>query len=228
MCKILCRLPRRRRTALMAKTVWKPGTLLAPTPPALVSCGNIDHPNVLTVAWTGIVNTHPPMTYVSIRPERYSHKLIAESGEFVINLTPASLIPTADFCGVRSGRDLDKWAACGITPLPASAVSAPLVKECPLSLECRVTQVLSLGSHDLFLAEILAVDVDESCVDKSGKLNLAAAGLAAFVHGEYFELGKRIGGFGFSVRKKSTAPVTEPRRGPQKNRKKIYKPHGKA
>lgn len=186
----------------MEKLVWKPGTLLAPTPPVLVSCGNMAHPNILTVAWTGIVNTQPPMTYVSIRPERYSFGLIEQSGEFVINLTTASLVRSADFCGVRSGRDLDKWEACGLTPQPASAVAAPLVGECPLSLECRVQQVLPLGSHHMFLAQIVAVDVDPALVDREGRLNLAKAGLAAYAHGEYFELGKRIGTFGYSVRKK--------------------------
>lgn len=186
----------------MGKIVWKGGTLLAPAPPALVSCGTLEHPNLLTVAWTGIVNTHPPMTYISIRPERYSYPLIRESGEFVINLTPASLIRAADFCGVRSGRDLDKWEACKLTPAPASALSAPLVQECPLSLECRVKQILPLGTHDMFLSEIAAIDLDETLIDKNGRLDLAKAGLAAFAHGEYFELGKCIGTFGFSVRKK--------------------------
>lgn len=185
------------------KLVWKPGTLLAPAPPALVSCGTLEQPNLLTVAWTGIVNTHPAMTYVSIRPERYSYGLIKASGEFVINLTPAALIHAADFCGVRSGRDLDKWAETGLTPAAASAVSAPLVEQCPLSLECRVTKILPLGSHDMFLAEIVAIDVDESMLTRDGKLDLSRAGLAAFAHGEYYELGKRIGTFGFSVRKKT-------------------------
>lgn len=186
----------------MEKLVWKPGTLLAPVPPALVSCGDLDHPNILTVAWTGIANTQPPMTYVSIRPERYSFELIKKSGEFVINLTPAALVRAADFCGVRSGRDTDKWAACKLTPIPASAVNAPLVRECPLALECRVQQILPLGSHHMFLARIEAVDVDEALVDKNGRLDLARAGLAAYAHGEYFELGRKIGTFGFSVRKK--------------------------
>ena len=184
------------------KLVWKPGALLAPAPPALVSCGSLQQPNLLTVAWTGIVSTHPATTYVSIRPQRYSHELISASGEFVINLTPASLVWAADFCGVRSGRDQNKWEACGLTPAAASQVGAPLVAECPLALECRVRQVLPMGSHDLFLADIVAVEVDEALVDAVGRLDLGRAGLAAFAHGEYYELGKRIGTFGFSVQKK--------------------------
>ena len=186
----------------MSKLVWKPGTLLAPVPPALVSCGTMEKPNLLTVAWTGIVNTVPPMTYISVRPSRFSHEIIRASGEFVINLTTTKLVRAADFCGVRSGRDMDKWAACGLTAQPSSQLSAPLVEESPLALECRVKQIIPLGSHDLFLAEIVAIDVEKTLVDRSGKLNLAAAGLAAFAHGEYFELGKSIGSFGFSVRKK--------------------------
>lgn len=186
----------------MAKLVWKPGALLAPSPPALVSCGTVEAPNLLTIAWTGIVNTRPAMTYISVRPERYSYGLIRESGEFVINLTTVGLVRAADFCGVRSGRELDKFAHCGLTPVPASEVSAPLIEQSPLSLECRVKQILPLGSHEMFLSEIVAVDVDEQLVDREGKLHLSRAGLAAYAHGEYFALGERLGTFGFSVRKK--------------------------
>ncbi len=186
----------------MAKLVWKPGALLAPSPPALVSCGTVEAPNLLTIAWTGIVNTRPAMTYISVRPERYSYGLIRESGEFVINLTTVGLVRAADFCGVRSGRELDKFAHCGLTPVPASEVSAPLIEQSPLSLECRVKQILPLGSHEMFLSEIVAVDVDEQLVDGEGELHLSRAGLAANAHGEYFALGERLGTFGFSVRKK--------------------------
>ena len=184
----------------MAKLVWKPGALLAPSPPALVSCGTVEAPNLLTIAWTGIVNTRPAMTYISVRPERYSYGLIRESGEFAINLTTVGLVRAADFCGVRSGRELDKFAHCGLTPVPASEVSAPLIEQSPLSLECRVKQILPLGSHEMFLSEIVAVD--EQLVDREGKLHLSRAGLAAYAHGEYFALGERLGTFGFSVRKK--------------------------
>lgn len=195
----------------MSKLVWKPGALLAPVPPALVSCGTLEAPNLLTIAWTGIINTRPAMTYISVRPERFSYPLIAKSGEFVINLTTTQLVRAADFCGVRSGRELDKWAACGLTPEAASQVSAPMVAESPLSIECRVTQTIPLGSHHMFLAEILAINVDPKLVDKAGKLHLAKAGLAAYAHGEYFALGESIGTFGFSVRKKAPAKKQGPK-----------------
>lgn len=185
----------------MSKLVWKPGALLAPVPPALVSCGTIDQPNILTVGWTGIVNTNPAMTYISVRPQRYSYDLIKQSGEFVINLTTTDLVRAADFCGVRSGKTLDKFSVCSLTAEKASQVAAPMIAESPLSIECRVKSVTSLGTHDMFLAEILAVNVDSSLVDSSGRLDLAKANLAAYAHGEYFALGKRLGTFGFSVKK---------------------------
>ena len=150
------------------------------------------------------------MTYVSVRPERYSHGLISETGEFVVNLTTAALVRATDFCGVRSGRGLDKFSACGLTPEASGKVSAPSVAECPLSLECVVRQVLPLGSHDMFLAEIVAVGVDPSLVDRAGKLHLGSVGLAAYAHGEYFALGKSLGTFGFSVRKKPAAKRRAP------------------
>lgn len=198
----------------MPKQVWKPATLLAPVPPAIVSCGTLEAPNMLTIAWTGIVNSSPAMTYISVRPERFSYELIKKYGEFVINLPTAALLTATDLCGVKSGRDTDKFALCNLTPEAASQVSAPMVAESPLSIECRVKQVLPLGSHDMFLAEILAVNVDSALLDKSGKLHLASAGLIAYAHGEYFELGKSIGTFGFSVRKKPLR--NPPRRNPQR------------
>lgn len=193
----------------MGKIIWKPGTLEAPVPPALVTCGTLEKPNVLTVAWTGIVCTHPAMTYVSVRPSRYSYELIRQTGEFVINLTTADLVRAADFCGVRSGRDMDKFSLTGLTPVAAQEVSAPVLEESPIGLECRVKQVLPLGSHDMFLAEIVAVDVDESCVDRSGKLRLDRCGLVGFEHGAYYELGRQLGTFGFSVNKKNTGNKTK-------------------
>ena len=186
----------------MPKLNWKGGALLAPVPPVMVTCGTLEAPNVLTVAWTGTVNTIPPTTYISVRPERYSYSLIRESGEFVINLTTAALVRAADFCGVRSGRDLDKLSACGLSVEAGFTVSAPVLAQSPLSLECRVTQRIPLGSHDMFLAQITAVDVDPDCLDETGRLCLSRAHLAAFAHGEYFELGRKLGSFGFSVRKK--------------------------
>ena len=149
-----------------------------------------------------MLSTKPPKTYVSLRPTRYSHELIMQTREFVINLPVASIIRAIDYCGVKSGREENKFETCRFTPEAASLVAPPLIAECPLSVECRVEQVIPLGSHDMFLAEIVAVDVDESLLDERGRLNLAKAGLAAYAHGEYFALGKRIGTFGFSVRKK--------------------------
>ena len=187
----------------MSKIVWKGGALLAPTPLSMVTCGTMDKPNVLTVAWTGIINTAPPKTYISVRPCRYSYPMIRESGEFVVNLTTAEMIRAADWCGVHTGAKVDKFARCNLHTEAASQVAAPLLSESPLALECRVTDMIPLGTHHMFLADIVAVDVDERLLDERGKLHLERAHLAAFAHGEYFELGKRLGAFGFSVRKKS-------------------------
>lgn len=186
----------------MSKQIWKPGTLLAPAPAALVTCGTVEQPNVLTVAWTGIINSVPPMTYVSIRPERFSHHLIEESKEFVINVTTAELTRAADFCGVRSGKDTDKFAEMKLTAIEASAVKAPLIDQSPISLECKVKEIKRLGSHDMFIAEIVAVDVDEKYIDEKGKLDLRKAGVMFYSHGEYFAQGKKLGQMGYTVRKK--------------------------
>lgn len=194
----------------MSKISWKGSTLLGPVPPALVTCGTVEHPNILTVAWTGIVNTQPPMTYLSLRPGRFSYPLIDGSGEFAINLPTVALARAVDFCGVKSGRDTDKFAACSLTAEPASQISAPLLAESPLSLECRVRQKLELGSHHMFLADIVAVSVDPALLDSSGKLCLNRAGLLAFAHGSYYELGKQVGTFGYTVRKKPAHPKRRP------------------
>lgn len=186
----------------MAKVTWGGGALIAPVPPVLVSCGTMEHPNVLTIGWTGVLNTIPPKTYISVRPERYSYKLIKDSGVFVINLPTAKLVRTVDFCGVRSGRDINKFEVCGITAALSPKLGCPMVNESPLSLECRVTDEIPLGSHNMFMADIVAVNVDESLIDQKGKLHLDKAGLLAYAHGEYFELGKKLGSFGYSVRKK--------------------------
>ena len=186
----------------MKKEIWPGGALLAPVPPALVSCGSVEQPAVLTVGWTGIVNTRPPRTYVSIRPERNSYPMIKESGEFVINLPPARLARAVDLCGCRSGRQVDKFSLAHLTATPASAVSAPLIAECPVSLECRVFQSILLGSHEMFLADILAVQVDAALLDDAGRLCLERADLLAYAHGGYFRLGEQLGSFGYWVRKK--------------------------
>lgn len=187
----------------MHKVSWRGGALIAPLPPVLVSCGTIEKPNVLTIAWTGIINTLPPKTYISVRPTRFSYDLIKSSGEFVINLTTSQLVKAADFCGVRSGRDFDKFAVTGLKTEKATKVTCPMIEQSPVSIECKVTDTVPLGSHDMFIADIIAVNVDEQYIDKSGKLHLDRCGLAAYAHGEYFELGKKIGSFGYSVRKKS-------------------------
>ena len=194
----------------MAKLQWKPGTLLAPAPPALVSCGTMEAHNVLTAAWTGIVCSEPPMTYVSIRPERYSHGIIQEKGEFVINLPCEAIVKATDLCGVKSGRDVDKFALAGLTAEPSNVVAAPGIAECPISLECKVREVYKLGSHDMFLADIVAVDVDSKFVDEKGALHLEKVGLLAYAHGGYYGLGRQLGTFGFSVRKKPVRRGAKP------------------
>ena len=196
----------------MGKITWRGGALTAPAPPVMVSCGTMEKSNIITVAWTGIINTVPPKTYISVRPSRYSYDLIKESGEFVVNLTTADLIKKADFCGIYTGAKVDKFAKCGFDKEEASEVSCPVIAQSPLSLECKVTDVIELGSHHMFLADIVAVDVDEELVDAKGKLHLDRAHLAAFAHGEYFELGRKIGYFGFSADKKRKNPNNRSRR----------------
>lgn len=188
------------------KRIWKPGTMLSPVPPTLVSCGNeTSGYNLITIAWTGIINSKPPMTYISVRPERHSYKLLQETGEFVINITTKKMARATDWCGVKSGKNTNKFKETGLTALPASQVSAPLIAEAPLSLECRVTEIKKLGSHDMFIAEIVAVQVSEMFLDeKTGKFNLEASNPLAYAHGHYYTLGKLLGGFGYTVMKKST------------------------
>lgn len=187
----------------MSKISWKGGALTAPIPPVMVTCSDGKRDNVFTVAWTGILNTKPPKTYISVRPERFSYNIIKESGCFVINLTTEELIHSADFCGVRSGRTMDKFEYCGLVREPAREVPCPLLSQSPLCLECRVERIVPLGTHDMFIADIVAVDAEESIVDDAGRLCLDKARLAAFAHGEYFALGRKLGSFGYSVRKKT-------------------------
>lgn len=187
----------------MSKVSWKGGTLLAPVPPVMVSCGDMEKSNIITIAWTGIINSTPPKTYISVRPQRHSYGIIKEKGEFVINLTPSSLVKAADYCGIYTGKKVDKFVKCGLTKGKATTVSCPTIEECPMSLECKVTDAVELGSHTMFIADITAVNVNESLLGEDGKLHLERAKLAAFAHGEYFELGKKLGSFGFSVKKKT-------------------------
>lgn len=189
----------------MAKVRWKGSTLLSPVPAALVSCARGEEKNIITIAWTGILNSQPPKTYISVRPTRHSYQMIMETREFAIHLTPKSLVRAADWCGVYTGAKVDKFARCHLTPEPASEIAAPIIAECPLALECRVTDTIDLGSHTMFLADIVAVDADETLLDEDGKLCIDRANLVAYAHGDYYELGRRLGKFGFSVAKKKTA-----------------------
>ena len=185
------------------KETWKPGTLIYPLPAILVSSGSTpDDYNMFTAAWVGTLCTNPPMCYVSIRPERHSYELIKRNMEFTLNLTPARLVRAADYCGMYTGAKVDKFAKCGLTKEEGFEVSCPSIAECPLSLECRVTDIVPLGTHDMFVADIVAVRADERLLDETGKLCMERADLAAFAHGEYFSLGKKIGKFGFSAVKK--------------------------
>ena len=186
----------------MEKVFWNGSALLAPVPPVLVTCGTAEQTNIFTVGWTGICCTHPPMTYISVRPTRFSYEIIRQSGEFVINLPTTALVKAVDFCGVRSGRDTDKIAACGLHLVRAEWGDVPLLAEAPVSLYCRVKQIMPLGTHDMFLAEIIGTAAESRYVDSKGKLNLQQSGLLAYAHGEYFALGRKCGEFGFSVQKK--------------------------
>ncbi len=188
----------------MCKIDFKPGNMLYPLPAVLVSCAAPDRaPNIFTAAWTGTVCTNPPMVSISVRPERYSHRMIKETGEFVINLTTEALVSAVDYCGVRSGRDVNKWKECRLTPISADTVSCPMVQESPVNIECQVTEVKELGSHDLFLARVTAVHVDKKYMDEKGTFHLNDSHMLAYSHGTYFTLGKALGTFGYSVKKKT-------------------------
>lgn len=189
----------------MSKKSWKGGTLISPVPPVIVTCTNGEENNLLTVAWTGIINSDPPRTYISVRPERYSYSFIEKSGEFTINLMPARYARAVDFCGVRSGRDGDKAKKCGLHYENGVKVLCPMIAESPLSLECRIFEKKELGSHTMFLADIVCCNVEDSLISPSGKLRLDSAELLSYCHGEYFSIGKKLGKFGFSVEKKSSA-----------------------
>jgi flavin reductase (DIM6/NTAB) family NADH-FMN oxidoreductase RutF len=191
----------------LAKVIWKPGTMLCPVPVVMVTCVDAAGcPNIVTVAWTGTVCSDPPLVSISLRQERHSYDLVAASGEFVINVPSVRQLRATDFCGVRSGRDVNKFEATKLTPGPASTVKAPLILECPVSLECSVREALELGSHTMFIAEVTAVQVTKQLITPSGRLALERAGLAAFAHGNYYALGKKMGSFGYAVRRKKKGP----------------------
>jgi flavin reductase (DIM6/NTAB) family NADH-FMN oxidoreductase RutF len=182
----------------MAKVTRKPATVLYPIPAVLVSCGVGQQANIITLAWVGTLCSEPPLVGIGVQPSRHSHALIEEVGEFVVNLPDASQVKWVDYCGVVSGRNEDKWAACGFTPAPATEVLVPLIAECPVNIECRVRQTLSLGSHDLFIGEVVAVQIDEAVLDERGRLDFVKAGPFAFLGGEYRQVGERLGTFGYS------------------------------
>ncbi len=191
---------------MMSKQVWKPGNMLYPLPAVMVSCGDKEgNANIVTIAWTGTVCTNPAMLYISLRPERHSYQMIKETGEFVVNLTTKDLVYATDYCGVRSGRDVDKFKEMKLTKQKAEKLMyAPIIKESPVSIECKVVEIKELGTHHMFLAQVLAVDIDERYMDKSGKFRLNSADLMVYSHGEYFNLKEQLGTFGYSVRKKTT------------------------
>lgn len=188
----------------MAKLSWKPGNMLYPVPAVMVSCKREgEKPNIITVAWAGTVNTNPPMVSISVRPERYSYGIIKETKEFVINLVTKELVYATDFCGVRSGRDVDKFAQMKLHESVSKVVGAPGIEESPVHIECRVVSEQPLGSHTMFLAEVVNVNVDDRYMDENGRFDLNSSGLTTYSHGEYFELGKKLGRFGYSVNKKA-------------------------
>ena len=188
----------------MGKQIWKPGNMVYPLPAVMVSVGNeAGETNIITIAWTGTVCTNPAMLYISVRPERYSYNMIKESGEFVVNLTTEELAKVTDYCGVRSGKDVDKWKETGLSKGKAKELQfAPVIEECPVNIECKVTEIKELGSHHMFMAEVVAVQVNEEYLDETGKFCLNDTGLLAYSHGEYRSLGGQIGTFGYSVKKK--------------------------
>lgn len=188
----------------MGKELWKPGNMVYPLPAVMVSCADKEgHDNIITIAWTGTVCTNPAMLYISVRPTRYSYHLIRESGEFVVNLTTKDLVKATDWCGVRSGRDVDKWSEMHLTRGNARTLSyAPIIEESPVNIECQVVKVEELGSHHMFFAKVTGVQVDDRFMQDNGKFALNKTGLLAYSHGEYFDLGKSLGTFGYSVKKK--------------------------
>lgn len=187
----------------MGKQSFKPGNMLYPLPVVMVSCMRPgEKPNIITVAWAGTINTNEPMVSISVRPERYSYNIIKETGEFVINLTNKDLVYATDYCGVRSGRDVDKFEKLSLTPVKLPNIDTPGILESPVNIECKVLEIKELGSHHMFIAKVVGVNVDDTLLDKTGKFHLNDANLITYSHGEYFELGKKLGKFGYSVAKK--------------------------
>lgn len=199
----------------MGKQIWKPGNMVYPLPAVMVSTADREgNDNIITVAWTGTVCTNPAMLYISVRPERYSYHMLRESGEFVVNLTTEKLAKATDWCGVRSGRDFDKWKEMHLTRGKAEKLTyAPIIQESPVNIECKVKEVQELGSHHMFLAKVEAVQVDESYMNETGKFELNDTQLLAYSHGEYYTLGKKLGTFGYSVRKQTAGKKKKNKKG---------------
>lgn len=193
----------KRKEKTMGKQHWKPGNMFNPVPAVMVSVTDKEgKSNIITVAWAGTVCTNPPMVSISVRPSRYSYQILEETGEFVINLTNESLVKACDYCGVVSGRDVDKFAKTGLTPIPMEHVHAMGIDESPVNMECKITEKRELGSHTMFIAEVVGVTVDDQYMDETGKFHINESGLVMYSHGEYFALGKKLGKFGYSVKKK--------------------------
>jgi len=186
----------------MSKIIWKPGTFLYPIPAVMVSCGTMEKSNIITIAWTGIINTNPAMVYISVRPNRFSYELIKKQREFVINLTNKDLVFATDWCGVKSGAEFDKFKEMNLTKEKGKFVKCPLIKESPVSVECKVKEIKELGSHNMIIAEVLSIDADEKYIDENGAFDINKCDLIAYSNGKYYSLGKQIGKFGFSVQKK--------------------------
>ncbi|MBE5928646.1 MAG: flavin reductase family protein [Lachnospiraceae bacterium] len=187
----------------MSKQMWKPGNMLYPLPVVMVSCSSKKAgDNIITVAWAGTICTNPPMVSISVRKERYSYDIIKDSGEFVINLVTDKIVRAADWCGVKSGRDVDKFKKMNLTKKKAEYVSCPMIEESPVNIECKVKEIKELGSHDMFIAEVVNVWADEAYMNDKGKFELNSSGIVTYSHGEYFMLGKKLGSFGYSVKKK--------------------------
>ena len=186
----------------MSKIIWKPGTFLYPIPAVMVSCGTMEKSNIITIAWTGIINTNPAIVYISVRPNRFSYELIKKQGEFVINLTNKDLVFATDWCGVKSGAEFDKFKEMNLTKEKGKFVKCPLIKESPVSVECKVKEIKELGSHNMIIAEVLSIDADEKYIDENGAFDINKCDLIAYSNGKYYSLGKQIGKFGFSVQKK--------------------------
>ena len=190
----------------MSKVTWKSGTFIYPLPAVMVSCGTMEESNIITVAWTGIINTDPAMCYISVRPTRHSYEMIKKTGEFVINLTTKDLAYATDWCGVKTGAKVDKFKAMKLTKQKCEFVSAPAIKESPVSIECRVTDIKEFGSHHTFIADVLSIDADEKYIDEKGAFDISKCNLIAYANGGYYELGKKVGKFGYSVEKKKKKP----------------------